>query len=114
MPFIDVKTSAKLTEEKIEQIKTELGSSIAFIPGKSEAWLMVNIQDSCNLYFKGNQDGETAYVEVSIFGKSSKDDCEKVTIDICRMLKEIANVPADRTYVKFEFSDMWGYNNFMF
>ena len=114
MTFIDVKTSAKLTEEKIEQIKTELGSTISLIPGKSEAWLMVNVQDSCNLYFKGNDNQNTAYVEVSIFGESSKDDCEKATIDICRILETYAGVPYDRTYVKFEFSDMWGYNNFMF
>lgn len=114
MPFIDVKTSAKLTEEKIEQIKTELGSAIALIPGKTEAWLMVNIKDSCNLYFKGNQDEDTAYVEVSIFGETAKSNCEAITVAICEILEKYANVPTDRTYVKFEFSDMWGYNNFMF
>ena len=43
MPFIDVKTSAELNSEKIEQIKSDLGKAIALIPGKSENWLMVNI-----------------------------------------------------------------------
>lgn len=114
MPFIDVKTSAQLNSEKIEQIKTELGKAISLIPGKSEGWLMVNVSDNCSLYFKGNDDGNTAYVEVKIFGSASKNDCENLTAEICKILENSAGVPSDRTYVKFEFSDMWGYNNFMF
>lgn len=114
MPFINVKTSKKLTEEKIDAIKTEFGSAIAIIPGKSETWLMVNIEDNCNLYFKGSDNGDTAYVEVKIFGSASKANCEKLTVKICDLLFDIADIPSDRVYVKYEFSDMWGYNRFMF
>lgn len=114
MPFINVKTSKDLTAEKVEAIKTELGSAIALIPGKSEAWLMVNIDDNCNIYFKGTDNNDTAYVEVNIFGSTSKDNCEKLTVKICDILLKFADIPSDRVYVKYEFSDMWGYNGFMF
>lgn len=114
MPFIDVKTSCELNSDKIEKIKAELGNAISLIPGKSEAWLMVNIADNCKLYFNGNDDKNTAFVEVSIFGQTSKENLENLTTEICKILENSAGIPSDRVYVKFEFSDLWGYNNFMF
>lgn len=114
MPFIDVKTSCELNSEKTEQIKAELGKAISLIPGKSENWLMVNIADNCNLYFNGNDNKNTAFVNVSIFGETSKQNCENLTAEICKILENSTGIPSDRVYVKFEFSDMWGYNSFMF
>ena len=114
MPFIDVKTSKELTADKINAVKTELGKAISLIPGKSEAWLMVNITDNCNIYFKGTDKNNTAFVNVSIFGSASKDNCEKLTSKICDILSGVADIPSDRVYVKFEFCDLWGYNGFMF
>lgn len=114
MPFIDVKTSCELNDEKIERIKSDLGKSISLIPGKSENWLMVNIADNCNLYFKGSNNENTAFVNVSIFGETSKANCEKLTAEICNILENSVGIPSDRVYVKFEFSDMWGYNKFIF
>ena len=114
MPFIDVKTSKELTADKIDAVKTELGKAISLVPGKSEAWLMVNITDHCNLYFKGTDNDNTAFVNVSIFGSTSKDNCENLTSEICDILSGVAGIPSDRVYVKFEFCDLWGYNGFMF
>ena len=114
MPYINVKVSSSLNDEKIEQIKTRLGKAISLFPGKSEAYLMVNIEDNCNLYFKGNNSAPTSFTEVAIFGSANKTDCENVTAEICNILEEIADVPPDRSYVKFEYSDKWGYNGFMF
>ena len=114
MPYINVKVSSKLNEEKIEAIKTRLGKAIELIPGKSEAYLMVNIEDECHLYFKGNASEPSSFTEVAIFGSANKSDCEKLTGEICNILNELASVPPSRSYVKFEYSDKWGYNGFMF
>lgn len=84
------------------------------LSGKSEAWLMVNIQDNCKLYFKGTNDKPTAFTDVSIFGSAAKSDCENLTAAVCDILSEDAGVPSDRSYVKFEFSDKWGYDGYMF
>jgi len=114
MPYINAKVSSKLNDEKINAIKTKLGKAIELIPGKSEAYLMVNIEDNCHLYFKGDNSAPTAFTEVAIFGSASKSDCEKLTEEICNILSELADVPPDRSYVKFEYSDKWGFNGFMF
>ena len=49
-----------------------------------------------------------------IFGPVAKSDCENLTAAVCDILSEDAGVPSDRSYVKFEFSDKWGYDGYMF
>ena len=44
MPFINVKISENLSDTQVDNIKSRLGKAISLIPGKSEAWLMVNIR----------------------------------------------------------------------
>ena len=112
MPFINVMTNSEIKDK--DALKAELGNDITAIPGKSEAWLMVNIQDNCKLYFKGTNDKPTAFTDVSIFGSAAKSDCENLTAAVCDILSEEAGVPSDRSYVKFEFSDKWGYDGYMF
>ena len=79
MPFINVKISENLSDTQVDNIKSRLGEAISLIPGKSETWLMVNIQDNCKLYFKGTNDKPTAFTDVSIFGPAAKSDCENLT-----------------------------------
>ena len=54
MPFIDVKTTAYVSDEKCDTIKSELGKAIALIPGKSESWLMVGIEPETKIWFRGD------------------------------------------------------------
>lgn len=114
MPFMHVKVSEKLDEQKIETIKTKFGKAVSLLPGKSEAYLMVQVEDGCRLYFKGNADAPTAMTEVSIFGTASRASCEALTGEICNILEEIADIPPARSYVTFRFVENWGYNGFLF
>ncbi len=114
MPFIHVKVSEKVTDSQIETVKTELGKAITLLPGKSEGYLMVHIEDGCHLYFKGNQAAPTAMCEVSVFGSAPRNACEALTAEICRILESEISVPQNRTYVKFSFIDTWGYDGYLF
>lgn len=53
MPFINVKTNADVPADKAKAIKSALGLAITAIPGKSEGWLMVGIEDNYKLFFQG-------------------------------------------------------------
>ena len=111
MPFINVMTNSEIKDKA--SLKSELGKAIEAIPGKSEAWLMVKIEDSADMYFKGS--GEPcAMFEVAIFGKSSDSAFDDLTKRICKISEEQLGVQADRTYVKYNEIDRWGYNNFNF
>ena len=112
MPFINVKTNQDISSVK-EQIKAELGNAITAIPGKSEAWLMVEIQDALDMYFKGS-DLPCAMFEVEIFGKAGDDAYDDLTKRICKISQNLLGVAPDRTYVKYEEIEHWGYNNFNF
>ena len=51
MPYINARTTTPVSAEKQEAIKALLGKAIENIPGKSEAWLMVEICPECNIWF---------------------------------------------------------------
>ncbi len=110
MPFINSKVTVSLSEEKKETIKSRLGKAIALIPGKSETWLMVGFEDNYSLYFKGNQEDETAFVEVKIFGSASSQAYDALTTEICKIMQEEAGIPQNRVYVKYEEVENWGWN----
>lgn len=110
MPFIGSKVSVKISKEKEEIIKTKLGKSIELIPGKSETFLMVGFEDEYSLYFAGEKLEKGAFVEVKIFGKSSKDAYEKLTEAICKIYEEELEIPQNKIYVKYEEVKDWGWN----
>ena len=108
MPFINVKTNASLSIEQEKEIKAKLGETVTLLPGKTENWLMVNIEDDSHLYFRGSSDTVNAIAEVKLFGAASAEDYEKMTEAVCGILKESAG--AEEVYVKYEEVRYWGYN----
>lgn len=114
MPYIEAKVSCKLTEEKVISLKEAFGKAIELIPGKNEGWLMVNIEDGKNMFFKGNRDSDTAHISVSIFGKASSKAYDDLTNELCSLVSEIIGISPDRTYITYSEYDKWGWNNMNF
>lgn len=110
MPFINSKVTVKLSDDQKEQLKKSLGQAISCIPGKSESWLMVGIEDEYCLYFQGNQDAPTAFVEVKIFGHASAKDYDKMTGTLCKIYERELKIPADRVYITYQEIENWGWN----
>lgn len=111
MPFIEVKTNQNIASP--QELKAELGSAITAIPGKSEAWLMVELEGNKDMYFKGS-DEPCAMFEVAIFGSAPDSAYDDLTKRICAISQKQLGVSPDRTYVKYSEKDCWGYNNFNF
>ena len=110
MPFIDTKLNIKLTEEKEVALKARLGEAIATFPGKSEYWLMLNFTDNSRMWFRGYNNFPIAMVEVKLFGTADEETCSRMTGIICRLFKEELDISPDHVYVKYEFTDHWGWN----
>ncbi len=110
MPFINSKVSVKMTDAQKESLKAKLGQAIRNIPGKSEGWLMVGIEDNYCLYFQGNQDGPTAFVDVKIYGRASSRDCDKMTGVLCDIYEKELGIPKDRVYIAYQCTPDWGWN----
>lgn len=110
MPFINSKVSVSLSDEKKEAIKSKLGQAISLIPGKSENWLMVGFEENCSLYFRGIKEEKIAFVEVKIFGSTSKSAYDALTSAICQIFEEELGMDGDKIYVKYEEVSNWGWN----
>lgn len=108
MPFIDCKINVQLTKQQVTEIKTELGKAISIIPGKSENWLMVNIQPECSLYFRGNNEKPTAMVSVTIYGSASPNAYNSLTSQINTILSSVAGI--EEMYVSYSETNNFGYN----
>lgn len=111
MPYIDVKTNQTIKNNT--ELKAALGEAITAIPGKSEAWLMVSVEGNRDMWFKGS-DSPLAMFEVSIFGSAESSAYEELTKRLCAISEKHLGVPANRTYVKYTPTNLWGYNNFNF
>ena len=66
MPFIDSRVTVKISDQQKEEIKAELGKLITTL-NKSETYLMVGIEDSCDLWLGGKKLEKGAYVSVSLY-----------------------------------------------
>ena len=108
MPFINTRTTKTITEDKELSIKTGLGEAIRAL-GKSEGWLMLNFEDNCRMYFKG-QKGDMAMVEVSLFGSATNSQYDKMTALITDIFSKELGISPDKIYVKYEPVDTWGWN----
>ena len=110
MPFINLKTNVKIDEEKEEKIKNGFGKAISVLPGKSEAWLMLNFEDGCRLYFKGDNSRPLAFVEVKVYGTLQEKSCNNLTKEISDIIEKELSIKKDGIYVKYEEVEYWGFN----
>ena len=110
MPFIDTKTTVKVTDEKREELKNLLGKAIELIPGKTEKWLMLSFEDGVKMYFAGDDSSDMAYIEVKIFGTAEDKYYEALTKEITEIFGKVLSVAPDKIYVKYEECFHWGWN----
>ena len=107
MPYIDVKLSCGLSNEKEELLKAAFGRLIADIPGKTEDYFMVKFEDNCRLWFRGKNSNPIAFVNVMLYGKAEASAYQKLSEDILALLKNEMNVQPTNAYVKFEEVPNW-------
>ena len=110
MPYIKLTTSTKITPACQGVMTEKFGKDIEALPGKSERWLMLSFEDNQRMAFAGNDHGGTAIIEVSVFGKSTKDAYDALTARLTDTVSEALDLPKSRIYVKYQECSVWGYN----
>ncbi len=108
MPFIDCKLNVDISKQQELELKSEFGKAISLIPGKSENWLMVNIQPKCALYFRGSNEKPTAMVSVTVYGKVNPNAYDSLTARLNTILQSVANI--EEMYVSYTETSNFGYN----
>ena len=110
MPYIKVSTTAAVTPEQCERVKAKLGKAIESFPGKTESWLMVEIEGEKRMWFRGDASADTAMVDVDLLGNVAPAASEKMTAAVCAILDAELGIPAGRIYVKYTGYQNWGWN----
>ena len=110
MPYISLKTTKKVSDEKCVAIKSAFGKAIECFPGKNEAYLMVCIEDDKKLWFAGDDSKNSAVVDVQLLGAVNPSASNDMTAEICNILENELGISPARIYVKYEGYDDWGWN----
>lgn len=110
MPYISAKVTKKLTEEQFTNFKVALGKAIEAIPGKTEAYLMVCIEDGQKLWFAGDNSSDQAFIDVKILGKAKAEDYVRMTGVLCNICGELLGIAADKVYITYSEYENWGWN----
>ncbi len=112
MPCIQIKTNVQVSNDTAQIMKSQLGQIISYLPGKTEDWLMITLEDQCRMWFRGENDKPMAIVEVKVFGdKVDSQGSANMTRDVCALfLKELGVDPKD-IYVRYLATPDWGWNN---
>ena len=110
MPFIESKVSVKTTPEQQQELKTRLGQAIALIPGKSEYWLMVNLEDEQKMYFRGDDSEPLAFICINMYGGADEEAFERMTAEMTKIYGEVLGIKPDHMYIKYDASMYWGWS----
>lgn len=109
MPFIHMMTNVPVSEAAEKAMKEAFGKAISIIPGKSEQWLMVDIEGEHRLYLAGS--GEpAAMVEVSLYGSAAGGTYNKLTGAVTETVVKNLGIDPARVYVKYAETPYWGWN----
>ncbi len=110
MPYLHARVNCKVTETETAALRRGFGEAISLIPGKTERWLMVDIDDSASLSLAGDGERRLAMLEVEIFGKSTPAAYEALTARLTEIMGEVLGIAPDGVYVKYAEVDHWGFS----
>ena len=109
MPYINLKTSVTLDEKLEDTLKSALGKAITAIPGKTENWLMVELEGDRKLWLGGKK-RPRAMIDVKIFGHADQSDFNAMTGELCDVCQRILGIKPDGVYVTYAEVENWGWN----
>jgi len=108
MPFLISRVNVPITKEQEVQLKTRMGQAIERVPGKSEAYLLLDFQDNCRLWLRGDNSSPAAYIEAAIFGNESHAGYDALTAELTLAFQQVLGIPPGNIYLKFDDITAWG------
>ncbi len=109
MPYIHARINRTLTEEETASLRAEFGTAISLLPGKTERWLMVDIDDGAKLSLAGRADMPLAMLEVELFGASTESAYAALTKRLTEIMREKIGIAPEGVYVKYAEVKTWGF-----
>ncbi len=105
MPYINVSTSAKVDDKS--KLLEEISIFISSLTNKSRKFVMVKIDDNCQMYFDGEK--PSCFLEIKSIGSLNPSEMSKPISDF--VFNKIG-IPIDRIFISFEDvpASLWAWN----
>lgn len=109
MPFLQLQTTASLSDHQRDTLLAALSKIVSETIGKPEEYVMVSLTPAQMLM--SGQDGETAFVDVRSIGGLEGGVCPKLAEKIGAVLRESLGVPPERIFLNFTevAANRWGW-----
>ena len=107
MPFIKAKVSCPITAAQEMELKTRLGKAIELVPGKTEAYLLLEFEQNCHLWLRGQNARPIAYIEAAIFGNKGHAGYPAFTAEVTNAFQEVLGIEPENCYIKYEDITAW-------
>jgi len=108
MPFVVVRVNTAMTTEQELGLKAQLGQAIGLVPGKSEEYLLVDVENRCHLFLVGDGQTPLAYLEASVFGNEGHAGYAAFTRAVTQSLHDVLGIAPDHAYLRFSDIGAWG------
>jgi phenylpyruvate tautomerase len=111
MPFLKLETNVSMSDEKRDFLLAGLSRRVAMSIGKPEEYVMASISSAA--LFMAGKPGAAAFVDIRSIGGLSGLVNEKLSQEICAVLKEGLGIAPERVYMNFANveASYWGWNN---
>jgi len=108
MPYIDVKVTGTLSDAEKDKVKSKLGELITVLPTKTEAGLMVCINDDSTIYFAGQKKEKAAFINIKLYRESGFEYKAEFTKKVVEFFDKEFEITGDNIYLTFDEYNNWG------
>ncbi len=110
MPFLSLNTNIDLDDSQAAGLLEEMTQVIKTATGKSERYIMTEVESSKLMMFAGSTD-PLAYLECKSIGLTPT-QAKNLSASISQLLQSELKIPAERIYIEFSNcpAELWGWN----
>ena len=99
MPTLRILTNVQVPAEARADLLKRASGTVAELLGKPESYVMVILEDGCDLIFAGSA-APAAYLELKSLGLPELKTTHYSRV-LCDLLNETLGVPTERVYIEF-------------
>lgn len=99
MPTLRILTNAKVPPEDRPDLLARASRTVAELLGKPESYVMVILEDGCDMLFAGTP-APAAYLELKSLGLAETKTAA-YSLALCALLTAALDIPAKRIYIEF-------------
>jgi phenylpyruvate tautomerase len=110
VPYLSLRTNLEIPKSSCQEFLEQASLLVAEGLGKSERYVMIDIQDAQTMRFSGS-DAPLAYLELKSIGLP-QERVPELSARLCELVESRLGVPKDRVYIEFADAPraLWGWN----